>query len=178
MYWTGWNSLHNRKKQRLVVKASEGETQWRLTAGMVLLGFTSFYREGFEVVLFLQSFRLRLGGRIVTEGVFFGSVGTLAVAVLTFVIHRHLPYRRMLVVTGVMLAVVLLVMVGEEAQEMQLAGWLPTTPLSQLSEMIPGWAGLWFSLFPTVETLVSQFLAGVLVFGSYFTARRLPGMAR
>ena len=54
----------------------------------------------------------------------------------------------------------------------------PTTPLSGLSEMIPGWAGLWFSLFPTVETLVSQFLAGVLVFGSYFTARRLPGMAR
>jgi len=178
MYWTGWISLHNQKKQRLVVKASEGKTQWRLTAGMVLLGFTSFYREGFEVVLFLQSFRLRLGRRIVTEGVFFGSVGTLAVAVLTFVIHRHLPYRRMLVVTGVMLAVVLLVMVGEEAQEMQLAGWLPTTPLSQLSEMIPGWAGLWFSLFPTVETLVSQFLAGVLVFGSYFTARRLPGMAR
>ncbi|HTT19984.1 MAG TPA: FTR1 family protein [Candidatus Sulfotelmatobacter sp.] len=178
MYWTGWISLHNRKKQQLVVQASEGEAPWRLTAGMVLLGFTSFYREGFEVVLFLQSFRLRLGGRTVLEGVVFGSVGTLAVAVLTFVIHRHLPYRRMLVVTGVMLAVVLLVMVGEEAQEMQLAGWLPTTPLSQLSEMIPSWAGLWFSLFPTVETLVSQFLVGVLVFGSYLTARRLPGMAR
>ena len=178
MYWTGWISLHNRKKQQLVVKASEGEARWRLTAGMVLLGFTSFYREGFEMVLFLQSFRLRLGGRTVLEGVVFGSVGILAVAVLTFVIHRHLPYRRMLVVTGVMLAVVLLVMVGEEAQEMQLAGWLPTTPLSQLSKMIPGWAGLWFSLFPTVETLVSQFLAGILVFGSYFTARRLPGMAR
>ena len=178
MYWTGWISLHNRKKQQLVVKASEGEAPWRLTAGMVLLGFTSFYREGFEVVLFLQSFRLRLGGRTVLEGVVFGSVGTLAVAVLTFVIHRHLPYRKMLVVTGVMLAVVLLVMVGEEAQEMQLAGWLSTTTLSRLSEVIPGWAGLWFSLFPTVETLVSQFLAGVLVFGSYFTARRLPGMAR
>jgi len=138
MYWTGWISLHNRKKQQLVVKASEGEAPWRLTAGMVLLGFTSFYREGFQVVLFLQSFRLRLGGRTVLEGLVFGSVGTLAVAVLTFVIHRHLPYRRMLVVTGVLLAVVLLVMVGEEAQEMQLAGWLPTTPLSQLSEMIPG----------------------------------------
>ena len=178
MYWTGWISLHNRKKQRLVVQASEGEPPWRLAAGMVLLGFTSFYREGFEVVLFLQSFRLRLGGRTVLEGAVLGSVATVAVAVLTFVIHRHLPYRKMLVVTGAMLAVVLLVMVGEEAQEMQLAGWLPTTPLSPLSEMIPGWAGLWFSLFPTVETLVSQLLAGVLVFGSYLTARRLPGMAR
>jgi high-affinity iron transporter len=81
-------------------------------------------------------------------------------------------------VTGVMLAVVLLVMVGEEAQEMQLAGWLPTTHLSHLSDRIPGWAGLWFSIFPTLETLGSQVIAGVLVFGSYFTARRLPRMAQ
>jgi high-affinity iron transporter len=178
MYWTGWISLHNRKKQELVSNSTQGKKARRLMLGMGLLGFTSFYREGLEVVLFLQSFRLRLGGKAVFEGVVLGSLATVAVAVLTFVVHQHLPYRKMLVVTGVMLAVVLLVMVGEEAQEMQLAGWLPTTHLSQLSKMIPGWAGLWFSVFPTVETLVSQLLASVLVFGSYFTARRLPGMAR
>ena len=97
---------------------------------------------------------------------------------MTFLIQRHLPYRRMLVVTGAMLALVLLVMVGEQAQEMQLAGWLPTTGLPRLNEMIPDWAGVWFSVFPTVETLVSQLVAGLLVFGSYFAARRLPGMAR
>lgn len=84
----------------------------------------------------------------------------------------------MLVVTGVMLTVVLLVMVGEEAQEMQLAGWLPTTPLVEFGGMLPSWAGLWFSVFPTVETLVSQLLAGALVFGSYYAARRLTGMTR
>ena len=178
MYWTGWISLHNRKKQELITNATRGRNVWGLTLGMGVLGFTSFYREGFEVVLFLQSFRLRLGGKSVLEGVVLGSLGTLAVAVLTFVVHQHLPYRKMLVITGVMLAVVLLVMVGEEAQEMQLAGWLPTTHVPHLSEMIPDWAGLWFSIFPTVETLVSQFLAAALVFGSYFTARRLPGMAR
>jgi len=178
MYWTGWISLHNRKKQELITNATRGRNVWGLTLGMGVLGFTSFYREGFEVVLFLQSFRLRLGGKSVLEGVVLGSLGTLAVAVLTFVVHQHLPYRKMLVITGVMLAVVLLVMVGEEAQEMQLAGWLPTTHVRHLSEMIPDWAGLWFSIFPTVETLVSQLLAAALVFGSYFTARRLPGMAR
>jgi len=178
MYWTGWISLHNRKKEQLVGHAVEGGHPWRLTVGMALLGFTSFYREGFEVVLFLQSFRLRLGGGPVSEGVLLGSAATSAVAVLTFVVHRHLPYRKMLVVTGVMLAVVLLVMVGEEAQEMQLAGWLPTTTLIRVSEIIPSWVGLWFSVFPTVETLVSQLLAGALVLGSYFTARRLPGTAR
>ena len=59
--------------------------------------------------------------------------------------------------TGVMLGVVLIVMVGESVQEMQLAGWLPVTtvPLS-----IPGWVGLWFAVFPTVEGLVAQLLAG------------------
>jgi len=177
MYWTGWISMHNRKKQELVTSAKAGNF-WRPTLGMGFLGFTSFYREGFEVVLFLQSFRLRLGGKAVLGGVILGSVATAAVAILTFVIHHHLPYRRMLVVTGVMLAMVLLVMVGEEAQEMQLAGWLSTTHLPRLSEIIPGWAGLWFSVFPTVETLASQLVAGVLVFGSYFTARQLPGTAR
>jgi len=178
VYWTGWISLHNRKKQELVTNTADGKHAWRLALGMGLLGFTSFYREGFEVVLFLQSFRLRLGGQAVLEGVVLGSLATLAVAILTFVIHQHLPYRRMLVVTGVMLAVVLLVMVGEEAQEMQLAGWLPTTQLQRLNEVLPAWTGLWFSVFPTVETLVSQFIAAALVFGSYFTARRLPGIAR
>ena len=176
-YWTGWISMHNRKKQELVRDGTKGQKAWRLTVGMGLLGFTSFYREGFEVVLFLQSFRLRLGGKAVFEGVMLGSLATLAVAVLTFVIHHHLPYRKMLVVTGVMLAVVLLVMVGEEAQEMQLAGWLPTTHLPHLGEIIPGWLGLWFSVFPTLETLLSQLIAGVVVFGSYFMARRLPGTA-
>ena len=73
----------------------------------------------------------------------------------------------MLVLTGVMLGVVLIVMVGESVQEMQLAGWLPETTVA-LS--IPGWVGLWFAVFPTVEGLVAQVLAAALVLGSYFGA--------
>jgi high-affinity iron transporter len=48
----------------------------------------------------------------------------------------------MLVATGLMLAVVLLVMVGEEAQEMQLARWLPTTKIPPPVLAIPSWMGL------------------------------------
>jgi high-affinity iron transporter len=73
----------------------------------------------------------------------------------------------MLVLTGVMLGVVLIVMVGESVQEMQLAGWLPTTTLPLA---IPGWVGLWFAVFPTLEGLVAQVLAAALVLGSYFGA--------
>ena len=101
------------------------------------------------------------------EGVALGLALTALVGGVTFFAHRHLPYKRMLVLTGVMLGVVLIVMVGESIQEMQLAGWLPETTVA-LS--IPGWVGLWFAVFPTVEGLVAQALAAALVLGSYFGA--------
>ena len=139
---------------------------------MALLGFSSLYREGFEIVLFLQSYRLKLGGQPVLYGVSVGLFFTTLVGLLTFGLRQRLPYRKMLVVTGVLLGVVLLVMVGEQAQEMQLAGWLPTTPLPVLEDLIPSWVQLWFAVFPTVETLLSQALAATIVIGSYLLAER------
>ena len=172
VYWTGWISLHTRKKQDLLAQTSVGRMpDAKVWWGFASLGFTSLYREGFEVVLFLQSYRLKRGGRIVLYGVLLGLLFSSIVAVLTFLAHRRLPYRRMLVVTGVMLGAVLLIMVGEQAQEMQLAHWLPTTAIPRLKSLMPPWMGLWFSVFPTVETLVAQAIAVLLVLGSYFYAR-------
>jgi high-affinity iron transporter len=176
VYWTGWISLHTRRKATLVKQAEEQPDRQRsVMFGLAALGFTSLFREGFEVVLFLQSYRLHLGSGPVAWGVVIGLSGAVLVAVLTFVLHRHLPYRRMLVVTGVLLGVVLLVMVGEQAQEMQLAHWLPTTPIDSLARVLPDWAGLWFSLFPTVETLAAQLLAATAVLGSYYFASARAG---
>ncbi|MEP6916435.1 MAG: FTR1 family protein [Acidobacteriota bacterium] len=167
IYWAGWISLHSRRKQELLKDVASPRVWW----GLALLGFTSLYREGFEVVLFLQSYRLKLGGTPVLYGVLIGLTLTTIVGVLTFVAHRRLPYRRMLVFTGVMLGLVLLVMVGEQAQEMQLARWVPTTPIAPLERVIPGWMGLWFAVFPTVETLAAQLVAAALVIGSFLLAR-------
>jgi high-affinity iron transporter len=173
LYWTGWISLHNKRKHDLIKEATEESISLRrVFFGMALLGFTSFYREGVEVVLFLQSYRLRLGGQPVLYGVILGLLFTSIVAGLTFFAHRKLPYKKMLVLTGILLGGVLLIMVGEQAQEMQLAHWLPTTPIPWLANVIPGWMGLWFSVFPTVETLAAQAIAGVAVIGSYFMAQR------
>jgi high-affinity iron transporter len=58
---------------------------------------------------------------------------------------------------------------------MQRAQWIPTTPIAFLERYIPGWMGLWFAVFPTVETLVAQLIAAALVIGSYFAARRFGG---
>jgi high-affinity iron transporter len=166
VYWTGWISMHSRRRTELMREASTSKVWW----GLALLGFSSVYREGFEVVLFLQSYRLRLGMAPVLYGVGTGFALTAIVGALTFVAHRRLPYRRMLVLTGVMLGLVMLVMVGEQAQEMQLANWLPTTPIAALAR-IPEWMRLWFAIFPTAETLAAQALAAALVVGSYFLAR-------
>ena len=176
LYWTGWISHHNQRKRQLLGREKNGDGALGVISGMAFLGFTAFYREGFEVVLFLQSYRLKLRGAVVLYGVILGALGSSIVAILTFMAHRRLPYRKMLVATGVMLAFVLLVMVGEEGQEMQLARWLPTTEIPLLVRVIPSWMGLWFAVFPTVETLSAQVLAGLLVFGSYLTAQPLAGL--
>src|SRR5437773_10053462 len=84
----------------------------------------------------------------------------------------------MLITTGILLGVVLLVMVGEQAQEMQLAHWISTTPINSLKDYMPPWMGLWFAVFPTVETLVAQLIAAVLVIGSYYAARHFGGGSR
>ncbi|MBU6409925.1 MAG: FeoA domain-containing protein [Verrucomicrobia bacterium] len=179
IYWGGWIAMHNRNKKRLLASASESAiSERRLWWGLVLLGFASLYREGFEVVLFLQTYFLQMGGRIVLAGAMLGLFFTGIVALLTFIAHQRLPYRKMLVSTGILLGGVLLVMVGEQAQEMQLAGWIRTTPIPGLERAIPGWAGLWFSVFPTVQTLLAQGLALLVVVGSYFAARRQSAKLR
>ena len=179
IYWGGWVSMHNRKKKSLLTGANATEiSHARLLWGLGLVGFASLYREGFEVVLFLQTYYLQMGGKIVLAGAALGLFFSGIVAVLTFIAHQKLPYRKMLVFTGILLGVVLLVMVGEQAQEMQLAHWIPTTPIPGLEKAIPAWAGLWFSIFPTVETLLAQLIAAALVVGSYFAPRILKAVRR
>jgi high-affinity iron transporter len=176
IYWGGWIRAHNRRRKSLLATKPEKKNgHSRLWWGLILLGFTSLYREGFEVVLFLQSYNLRLGGGVVLKGALLGLVLSGIVALLTFVLQQRLPYRKMLVTTGVLLGVVLLVMVGEQAQEMQLAHWISRTEIPWLVNALPAWVGMWFAVFPTYETLIAQGLAAILVVGSYYAARHFGG---
>src|SRR5579875_2709060 len=167
VYWTGWIQHHNRRRKGLLSGGTDSSRAVLL--GFALLGFTSIYREGFEVVLFLQNLRVTFGSSVVLEGVTLGCMFTGAVGVLTFSLHQKLPYKRLLIITGAMLLAVLFVMVGEEINEMQLAGWIGTTSVGHW----PGWLGQWFSLFPNVQTIAAQFAAIVIVLGSYMLAEYL-----
>ena len=90
------------------------------------------------------------------------------VAVVTFRLEQKLPYKKMLVLTGILLGGVLIVMVGESVQELQLAGWLPT---HEMHMSIPGWMGIWFAVFPNWESMLAQLLAAAFVIGSFGLVR-------
>jgi high-affinity iron transporter len=165
VYWSEWIGRHHRQRRRLLAR-----TGLAATAGLVLLGFTAVYREGFEVVLFLQNLKLVAGTSTVLEGVALGLAGTAVVGVLTFWLHHKLPYRRMLVLTGVLVGVVLMVMIGGTALTFQDLGWLPRHPTPF---HVPAWMGSWFEMYSYWETLAAQALAGVFVVASYWLAREL-----
>jgi len=163
VYWTGWIARHHRKRRELLSDTSRG-----ITLGLVALGFTSVYREGFETVLFLQNLRVTAGSAVVLKGVTIGLTLTGIVGLITFHLQQKLPYKRMLIVTGVLLGIVLVVMVGGTAATFQDLGWLPKHEI--LTGVIPAWAGSWFEVYPTVETLAAQALAAAFVIGSYYLA--------
>jgi high-affinity iron transporter len=171
VYWTGWIARHHRQRRRLLGM----QVGLSATAGLVALGFTSVYREGFEVVLFLQNLQLRFGSGVVLEGVAFGLAATAVVGIVTFTLQRRLPYRRMLIATGVLLGAVLVVMIGGTALSFQDLGWLPrhATPFT-----LPVWLGAWFEMYSTWETLGAQALAAAFVIGSYYAAERSRPVAR
>jgi high-affinity iron transporter len=162
VYWSEWIGRHHRQRRKVMTRTGAAAL-----IGLVSLGFTSVYREGFEVVLFLQNLELREGSGVVLEGVLIGLAATTLVGVLTFWLHHKLPYRKMLILTGVLLAIVLVVMTGGTALSFQDLGWIPNHPTPFT---VPTWMGAWFELYSTWETLVAQALALLLVVGSYFAA--------
>jgi high-affinity iron transporter len=163
VYWTDWMAdLHTRKKS-LLGSAVTGQF-----LGFLTLGFSSVYREGFETVLFLQALVLEAGVLTVLQGVVLGMAGVLSVGWLTFRLQSRLPYKHMLVATGVLIGAVLLVMVGNTVHVLQLVGWMPLHPIRGVT--LPYWSGLWFGLYPTWQGIGLQLAAAAFVIGSYFLA--------
>ena len=165
VYWTGWMANFHSKK-RSIIGGTAG-----IWTGMILLGFTSIYREGFETVLFLQALVLEAGVGVVLGGVAVGLGGTFLVGALVFGLQAKLPHKKMLIATGVMIGFVLLQMVGNTTHVMQVIGWLPLHPIRSLH--LPYWVGMWFGLYATWEGIALQVLAGGFVVGSYVLAEHL-----
>ncbi len=164
IYWTSWIAQFHSRKRRLI----SGEAG--LMMGLVALGFASVFREGFEVVLFLQALVLDAGAAVVLAGTAAGLLLVVLLGILTFRLQVRLPYKTMLIVTGVLIGLVLLQMTGKTVYTMQVVGWMPIHAIQEIP--IPYWWGVWFGIYPTWEGIALQFAAAGFVIGSYFLAER------
>lgn len=66
IYWTGWIVAHEKRKRAIIEAPHDGPSALsdrRVFWGLLLVGLTAVYREGFEVVLFLQNLRSASGRR-------------------------------------------------------------------------------------------------------------------
>jgi high-affinity iron transporter len=169
VYWTGWVAkFHAQKKRRLAGDSGQ-------LVGMVTIGFTSTYREGFEAVLFLQALALQTSTSSVVSGAVAGTLVVVAAGAVVLGMQLRLPYKKMLVATGLMISAVLVVMVGNTVHAMQEVGWMTSTP-SPVA--VPAWAGPWFGTYGTIEAVLGQVVAAAVVFGSYWFAERRHRPAR
>jgi high-affinity iron transporter len=172
VYWTRWIAMHHDHRRRLLIGGTVGPA-----VGFVLLGFSSVFREGAETVLFLQALVLDAGTGVVVRGTLLGLAATAVVGALTLLLQTKLPHKKMLVVTGIMIAVVLVTMVGSTVHTLQLVGWAPISPLPG-AERLPYELGIWLGVYGTWQGIGAQVVALAVVLGSYFLAERQAAQTR
>jgi len=161
MYWVDWNT-----KLRHLTRAVASDTRTKSTSfAMIGVGFLTIYREGFETVLFLQSLILEAGVRSVLTGLLIGGAAVCACGGAVFVVGMKLPYRKMLVFTGILVITVLVTFLGSTTRLFQTSGWLSVHPIAWLD--FPQWMGTWLGLYPSWEGVLIPPLGFVYVGGAW-----------
>ncbi len=170
MYWVGWNAkLRDLSKSAKQVRAPF----WEISA-LLGVGFLTVYREGFETTIFMQSLILEGSATAVLAGVTAGFIfiGTIGMLIMFF--GAKLPYRKLLVVTGVLVVSIMVTFVGSGVRLFQTVGWLPVHPLPGID--LPNWVGVWLGIYPSWEGVLIPPLALVYVGGAWLytkiTAKR------
>lgn len=173
VYWVEWNTRLRELSRK--AKASEGG-MWEALS-MVGVGFLTIYREGFETTLFMQSLILEGGWLPSVAGALCGVVLIGALGYAVFIFGAKLPYRKLLVVTGVLVVSIMVTFIGSSVRLFQIVGWLPVHPIEGLQ--LPAWMGIWLGLYPTWEGLLIPPLGLAYVSGAWiyskWSAARMAG---
>ena len=143
-------------------------TRWEWLA-LLGVGFLTVYREGFETTLFMQSLLLEGSAWPVAVGVLAATTFIGLVGLGIFKFGAKLPYRKLLVVTGVLVVSIMVTFLGSTVRLFQTVGWLPIHPIEWLS--LPAWTGMWLGLYPSWEGLLIPPLALVYVGGAWLWVR-------
>lgn len=164
-YWTGWNARLRELKDKAATQRGQ---RWEAFA-MCGVGFLTIYREGFETTLFMQSLILEGGFAASLAGLFagLGVIGLAGWAIFTW--GMKLPYRKLLVWTGVLVVTILATFLGSTVRLFQTIGWMPIHPIRSLE--IPIWMGTWLGIYPSWEGLIIPLLGFAYVGGAWLFVR-------
>ena len=150
-YW-----LHTRteakKWQAFIQNKVKDVLSGKKVLGLVGISFFAVYREALEVVLFYQALWLQNEGA--RGAVIWGFVaGLAALVVITFAILKvglKIPLKYFFGATGALLYILAFIFTGNGIKTLQVAGWLPTTPIG-FPPQVP-----FLGIYPTLETLAAQ----------------------
>jgi high-affinity iron transporter len=119
---------------------------------LVGISFFAVYREAFEVVLFYQALWLQSeqSQSSVIWGFITGLVCLIGVTFAIFKLGLRLPLRYFFGATGTLLYIMAFIFAGNGINELQAAGWVPSTPLS-FPPQLP-----FLGIYSTLETLTAQ----------------------
>ncbi len=125
------------------------------------LAFLVVFREGFETVLFYEALLVDAPSVPVLAGLAAG--GTLAVLIgyLVLGLEARLPMTVFFRLTGVLLGVLTVILVGSGIRGLQTAALVTATPVAWFPDR--SWLQLYFGLFPVAEALIAQALVGGLL---------------
>lgn len=142
-------------KEKLSMAVSQ-RSAWALFA----LAFIAVYREVFETVLFYSALAADGNSGALIAGFF---TALLLLVVIAWVLLRtsaRMPLGTFFSVTSILVVVLAVVLIGKGVSALQEAGWIGVTLMN-----IPRVE--WLGLYPTLETLISQVIVGLVALGGF-----------
>lgn len=144
-------------ERRTTAAARSGASAGRLSWPLVVVAFIAAYREAIEIVLFFRALILDSAGH--GAAVALGAGAGLLLLVLAVVamgrLGRRLNPRPVMLVSGIVLTVLAVSLVGHGVRSLQEGGYVAVSPLR-----LPGLPSL--GLYPTLEGLALQAMVLVL----------------
>lgn len=133
---------------------------------LFLLSFVVVYREVFESVLFYATMWSQGGHGALLGGAVAGAAVLAVIAWTMLRYSRNLPITQFFSLSSILIAVLAVVLAGKGVAGLQEAGLLSITPLAGAPR-----SGM-LGLYPTVQTLLAQSLAAVIVVAGFLVNRR------
>jgi high-affinity iron transporter len=132
--------------------------------GLIGVGFTAIYREGFETALFYEVL-FNMSARVevyVLLGLLAGTVVLAVVAWMILRMGRRLPIKTFMSVAVTIIILLSVAFAGKAVQQLQESGLIPATSLIGVVPRLPHSLADFTGIHPTVETLAAQAILSLI----------------